>query len=92
MKMAEIPVKQEIIRDAKGRFPKGISGNPNGRPKGQSLKEFWRIRLADMEEKQKLQFTKEITKEMIWKMAEGNPHNDIDLNAEVQTKIISADD
>jgi len=26
------PVKQEIIRDDKGRFPPGVSGNPNGRP------------------------------------------------------------
>ena len=27
--------KQEIKRDALGRFPKGVSGNPNGAPKGQ---------------------------------------------------------
>ena len=31
------------LRDAKGRFPKGVSGNPNGAPKGQrrsALKEI----------------------------------------------------
>jgi len=27
------PVKQEIIRDEKGKFVEGVSGNPNGRPK-----------------------------------------------------------
>lgn len=26
--------KKEVIRDAKGRFPKGVSGNPKGRPLG----------------------------------------------------------
>ena len=25
---------QEVKRDSKGRFPKGVCGNPNGRPKG----------------------------------------------------------
>lgn len=26
--------KQEIVRDEKGRFPKGVSGNPDGKPPG----------------------------------------------------------
>jgi hypothetical protein len=30
----ENPASAGIIRDEKGRFPKGVSGNPNGRPKG----------------------------------------------------------
>jgi len=25
---------KEVIRDSKGKFPKGVSGNPNGRPLG----------------------------------------------------------
>jgi len=31
--MIEEPVKQAVKREANGRFPQGISGNPNGRPK-----------------------------------------------------------
>lgn len=30
--MADKPAKQERNRDKKGRFVKGVSGNPNGRP------------------------------------------------------------
>lgn len=30
--------KLEVPRDAKGRIPKGISGNPKGRPKGAKTK------------------------------------------------------
>jgi hypothetical protein len=28
------PLSGELVRDEKGRFPKGVSGNPAGRPKG----------------------------------------------------------
>ena len=59
-------------RDENGRFIEGNQGGP-GRPKGQSLKEFWKQRLGLMTEEEKEIFSKQIAKEVIWKMAEGQP-------------------
>jgi hypothetical protein len=73
------PVKQEIIRDSKGRFPTGVSGNPEGRPKGQTLKEYQAQKFRDMSEEEKEIFLKDVAKELQWRMAEGNPYNNVDL-------------
>jgi len=40
------PVRPGIIRDEKGRFPKGVSGNPAGKPPGtisimSKIKQIW---------------------------------------------------
>jgi hypothetical protein len=82
--MSETLDKQEINRNPDGTFPKGVSGNLNGRPKGQTLKEYWRQRFADMTDEEKAEFTAKVTPEQIWKMAEGNPKQDLggdlDLN------------
>lgn len=54
------------------KWKKGHSGNPKGRPK-EPLKIFAREVIGAMSDEQKIQFLNEISKEMIWKMAEGNP-------------------
>ena len=79
----EIPVKQEIKRNPDGTFPKGVSGNMNGRPKGQSLKEYWRTKFSEMTPEEKEEFSKTVGLETIWRMAEGNPHSTEETKTEL---------
>lgn len=77
-----IPEKQEIIRNPDGTFPPGVSGNPNGRPKGKTLKEWAREKLMEMSDEEKEEFIKTLPKEIIWRMAEGNPAQDVTSGGE----------
>lgn len=60
------------------QFKPGQSGNPGGRPKGTvSLKEYAKKYLRELDEEEKLDFMKGLSKDIIWKMAEGNPQSDL---------------
>lgn len=61
------------------QFKPGQSGNPSGRKPGKSLKEYAKEMLATMTEEERNEFMKGLSKDIIWKMAEGNPKNDFDL-------------
>uniref|UniRef100_A0A6M3J5U3 DUF5681 domain-containing protein n=1 Tax=viral metagenome TaxID=1070528 RepID=A0A6M3J5U3_9ZZZZ len=75
----------------KGFMP-GVSGNPGGRPKN-TIKSFLQTKFREMtdEEKEKWLEEHKVSGELMWKMAEGNPSNDIDMKVS-EKKLIKLDE
>lgn len=69
----------------------GQSGNPSGRPKN-TMKQYARDYLKNMSEEDRLAFLKSQDMKTIWEMAEGKPKQDIEIEGEMVSKVISADE
>ncbi len=76
------------------QFKKGQSGNPKGRAVGKSLKEYTREFFAQMTQEDKNAYLNILMKknpEIIWRMSEGNPAQDVDLKGEMTSKVMRLD-
>lgn len=74
MEQADKQVKKQLPEPMKAyMWKKGQSGNVLGRPKGKTMKEWARQYMERMTDEERDEFMEGIPKEVIWKMAEGNP-------------------
>ncbi len=64
------------------QYKKGQSGNPSGRPKGISLKEYAKMKLVHMTDEEKEEFFNGIDKRVIWEMAEGKAEAKTDITSQ----------
>ena len=65
------------------QYKKGQSGNPAGRAKGISLKEYAKVKLLHMTDEEREEFFNGLPKDKIWEMAEGKAKQDVDIDATI---------
>lgn len=73
--------EDKIARIQPYMWKKGQSGNPSGRKKGKTMKEYARELLECQTEEERQDFLHGLSKEIIWKMAEGMPQTNTDITS-----------
>lgn len=74
--------KNKVDNIAPFMWKKGQSGNPAGRPKGKTMKEYAKELLECQSEEERQEFLHGLSKDIIWKMAEGNPETKSEVKQE----------
>lgn len=69
-------------------YKPGQSGNPKGRPKGPSMKEWAKSYLEKMTPEERLAFIGDLHPETVWKMAEGNPLTPTDITSKGERIVV----
>lgn len=73
--------KDKVARIQPFQWKKGQSGNPAGRTKGKTMKEYARELLECQTEEERQEFLHGLPKEIIWRMAEGQPAQQTDISS-----------
>lgn len=71
-----------LKRDENGKFIEGTAPGP-GRPKGKTMKEFAREYLLLKTDEEKKEWLSKVNPIDVWKMAEGMPKQDMEIDATV---------
>jgi hypothetical protein len=83
-------INQDESRNPDGTFKPGVSGNPLGRPKGKTLKEFARdfyMLKSDEEKRAYIERLEEKRPGFAWEMGEGKAETKTTLDATVEHKL-----
>jgi predicted phosphoadenosine phosphosulfate sulfurtransferase len=79
----EAPNKLDRIwRNPDGTFKSGHPQSSQGRPKGKTLKEYAREYLMALPDDQKSEYLASLPADIVWKMAEGLPQQDVTSGGE----------
>lgn len=75
------------------QWQKGQSGNPAGRPKEKTLKEFAREFLANLSEEDRIEYLKSVDPKAVWEMAEGKAKQDLGIEGDLNiNRVIRLDE
>jgi hypothetical protein len=80
---------QEQTNNKPWLYKKGQSGNPGGRPKGsKSIKTYLQEKFNSMTDEERETFLEGLPKDIIWKMAEGNPSTNTDITSQGEKIVV----